>query len=220
MVGLLCRRWRYSSQYPHRRQRRCTTPTATVQGRSHLSYVGLTSLADAPSRHTRAQILRAPTLPGLAACLVHWARGRGRSRLARCRPCADVFAILHQTALRATGLRRKLPLRFRFAFAKAAFANSFFKTTASLSQKRGLSRIVCGLRGLRLAHKRYKAGAGFALRCFAPPAASAVRCGATGLRGYRSLSAPLAVNAPLRLTSIARPMDAQCLILLRSACPA
>lgn len=41
------------------------------------------------------------------------------------------------------------------AFAKAAFANS--------------------LRGLRLAHKRCKAGAGFA-----PPAASAVRCGATG----------------------------------------
>ena len=78
------------------------------------------------------------------------------------------------------------------AFAKAAFANS--------------------LQGLRLAHKRCKAGG-----AKPAPAASAVRCGATG---FRSLSAPLAVNAQLRLTSIARPMDAQCLILLRSACPA
>ena len=80
------------------------------------------------------------------------------------------------------------------AFAKAAFANSW--------------------QGLRLAHKRCKAGG-----AKPAPAASAVRCGATGLRGC-SLSAPLAVNAQLRLTSIARPMDAQCLILLRSACPA
>ena len=152
VVGLLCRRWRYSSQYPHRRHRRCTTPTATVQGRSHLSYVGLTSLAGVPSRRTRAQVLRAPTLPGLAACLVHWARGRGRSRLARCRPCADVFAILPPTALRATGLPGLPGLRANYrlrpavgrpsafakagllqivssklppsAFAKAAFANS------------------------------------------------------------------------------------------------
>lgn len=137
VVGLLCRRWRYSSQYPHRRHRRCTTPTATVQGRSHLSYVGLTSLAGVPSRRTRAQVLRAPTLPGLAACLVHWARGRGRSRLARCRPCADVFAILPPTALRATGLpglpglRANYRLRPAFGFRESrAFANSFFETTA------------------------------------------------------------------------------------------
>ena len=125
-------------------------------------------------------------------------------------PPADVFAIRPRTAL-----GRRATANYRFAFAKAAFANSFFKTTASLSQKRGLSRIVCGLRGLRLAHKRYKAGAGFA-----PPAASAVRCGATGLRGSRSLSAPLAVCALPCLSFVTRPMDAHCLILLRSACPA
>lgn len=83
----------------------------------------------------------------------------------------------------ATGATCKLPPS---AFAKAAFANSFEKTTAPLSQKRGLSRIVCGLRGLRLAHKRCKAGG-----AKPAPAASAVRCGATGLRGSVVCPRPL-----------------------------
>lgn len=160
--------------------------------------------------------LRAPTLLG-RLCRVHWALGRVRPRLARGYrpPSRRRICDSPPDGARSAGYGKLPPS----AFAKAAFANSFFKTTASLSQKRGLSRIVCGLRGLRLAHKRYKAGAGFALRCFAPPAASAVRCGATGLRGSRSLSAPLAVCALPCLSFVARPMDAQCLILLRSACP-
>ena len=63
----------------------------------------------------------------------------------------------------ATGATCKLPPS---AFAKAAFANS--------------------LQGLRLAHKRCKAGG-----AKPAPAASAVRCGATGLRGSVVCPRPL-----------------------------
>lgn len=84
-------------------------------------------------------------------------RANYRLRPAVGRPSAFAKAGLLQI------VSKKLPPS---AFAKAAFANS--------------------LQGLRLAHKRYKAGAGFA-----PPAASAVRCGATGLRGCSLSQRPL-----------------------------